>query len=111
MNVGTALIRQQIEALNRKLARQNNVAASTAAEIDRVQRAIDTNPSDNLSELVSSLDTKLKRQLRASAITAAYIELLKAETPAADPHQLTIEEKPPEGQQGPQEAKQTPRKR
>lgn len=75
-----AMARQkQIEALNRKLARQNQIASATAAEIDKVQKRQEAAPSANLDALITSLDTKLKRQLKASAITAAYIELLTAE--------------------------------
>lgn len=73
-----AAIQKQIEALNRKLARQNQIAAYTAAEIDRVQKRQEVAPSAPLEILVQSLDTKLKRQLRATAMTAAYIELLSA---------------------------------
>lgn len=68
-----------IEGLKRKLARQNQIASATATEIDRVQRRQENAPSANLDILVQSLDTKLKRQLKAVAVTAAYIELLTAE--------------------------------
>lgn len=73
---------KQIEGLNRKLARQNQIVAATAAEIDKVAKRQEQAPSANLDILIQNLDTKLKRQLKAAAVTAAYIELLNADNTA-----------------------------